>query len=239
MESGLSRASVVWALGQLKAQEALPLFARLYAEAEFAEQHREQTGVRFSQQGAMFNAQMDAISKVDSLQSDFDEIKRSARAGARMPESVDHEDLLTAEKILEAVEQIGPEHSFAFYRALAASSSATARANAAEHLVSDPDRAEATKLLKGLLTDTEPLVRGHAALSLIQLGDTAGEPVFLELLNSIHDNDGDAGNIDWLEQLGTKTNRQQRTFADKALRNLLTRSASPEFRDKVKQLLGR
>ena len=236
LESGLSRASIVWALGQLKAQEALPLFARLYAEAEFAEQHREQSGVRFSQQGAMFNAQMDAISKVDSLQSDFDEIKRSARAGAQMPESVDHEDLLTAEKILEAVEQIGPEHSFAFYRALAASSSATARANAAEHLVSD--RAEATKLLKGLLPDSDPRVRGHAALSLIQLNDQSGEPVLLELLNSIHDNDGNFGHTDWLTTLESRTNPDQRAFAAETLRKLMTLSGSPEFHAQVKRLLA-
>ena len=49
LESGLSRRSIVWALGELRAEAALPRLAKLYVDARNDERRGAHAGFRFSQ----------------------------------------------------------------------------------------------------------------------------------------------------------------------------------------------
>lgn len=113
--------------------------------------------------------------------------------------------------ILEAVAKIGPELSQEFYRALAASKDRDARQKAAEHLSVAPpsDRARNAVVLKSLLTDNVLPIRIRAAVGLLLFGDTNGQSVIMEALNSKQE---------WeqrqtLEQLAWLRNPSQRSFA--------------------------
>lgn len=183
LESGLSRASIVWALGELKAKSALPLLASLYAEAQANEQ-RAQTGGRYAQQAASVTAQYNRISNLESIAEDWDNL--TAAVLAPMIEDSTQEELLMPRHILEAVGKVGPELSQEFYRALTSSKDASARQTAATQLAAGPpaDRDTNVAILKSLLTDNVARIRVIAAVGLLQLNDNSGQSVILDSLNS-------------------------------------------------------
>ena len=209
LESGLSRASIVWALGELKARAALPVLATLYAEARADEKRSNASGFRTSQAVAVVRSQYDRISNLESLAADWDDLKSASLNPPIDP--VRQEELLRPRHILEAVAKIGPELSQEFYRALAASKDRDARQEAAEHLSAAPpsDRARNAVVLKSLLTDNVLPIRIRAAVGLLLFGDTNGQNVIVEALNSKQE---------WeqrqtLEQLARLRNPSQRSFA--------------------------
>ena len=187
LESGLSRASIVWALGELKAKAALPVLANLYAEAKRDEQRQNRSGAYGAQQAAAVTSQYERLSNLEALSVEWDELKAATLAPPVDPEN--QEELLQPQHLLEAVAKIGPEFSQEFYRKVAAAKDSFARAEAAVFLAagSDQDRAKNLVLLKNLLTDAELEVRLRAAVSLILLGELAGRGVVVEALNSKND----------------------------------------------------
>ena len=207
LESGLSRASIVWALGELKAKSALPLLASLYAQSQ-ANEHKANAGNRYSQQAAGVTAQYDRISNLESLAEDWDDLKAAALTPMIDPNT--QEELLIPHHVLEAVAKIGPELSQEFYRALASSKDATARGAAAAQLAAAPpaDRARNVIILKSLLTDDVTVIRVSAAVGLILLEDNSGESVILDALNA-----KDSWELRTvLAQLARTTNVNQRRF---------------------------
>lgn len=187
LESGLSRASIVWALGELKAKRALPVLANLYAEAKREEQRQSRSGAYGAQQVAAVTSQYERLSNLESLSTEWDELKAATLAPPVDPEN--QEELLQPQHLLEAVAKIGPELSQEFYRTVAAAKDSFARAEAAVFLAagSDQDRAKNLVLLKNLLTDADLEVRLRAAVSLILLGELTGRGVVVEALNSKND----------------------------------------------------
>lgn len=235
LESSLSRASIVWALGRLKSAEALPLMAKLYAEAKVAQQRESQANPRYSQQVSAVTSQYQRIANLESLTAEWNELKESALSPVVNPR---HEELLRPEHILEAVAAIGPEMSQEFYRALAASPDSTNRDEAAEHLsaAAGDDRPKSLAILKNLLKDDAISVRTRAAVSLIQLDDLTGRDVLLEALKS--KNSGDKYHA--VHQLARLQQRNQLDFAKAQLQAIATdRTLVPGLREFTTNLLRR
>ena len=185
MESGLARASIVWALGELKARESLPRLAELYADARNADHNRRaDSGFLAQQAKASYRAEYTALRNVDAIASDWDELRVAALRRPHDPRR--DEELLTAEQVLDAVRKIGPEQAQAFYRALAGAKGDGDRAQAALGLgaAAGPDQESSRSVLRSLRGDAAPLVRASAAVSLIQLGEDGAEPALLERLKN-------------------------------------------------------
>ncbi len=213
LESGLSHASIVWALGELKSPEALPVLAKLYAEAKSDQLQRSQAGYRASQQAAFVGSQYLRIGNLESLSAEWNELK--AATSAKQVDPRRHEELLEPEHILLAVAQIGPERSQEFYRVLAAANAPETRNEAAKQLAAGQgdDRTKSLALLKSLLKDSAVGVRAAAAVSLIQLNDTSGRDVILEALNT--PNPGDK--YETIQQLTRLTQPAQLDFVQSHL----------------------
>ena len=178
LESGLSRASIVWALGELKAREALPQLVGLYVDARNDEQRRRGAGFRSSQSQAEIGAQYDAITSLESISGDWDELALSLRPEPVSPRQ--SEDLLKPTHILDAVRKIGATFSQEFYRALAAEADTEARREAAVCLAegSEQDLPMNLSVLANLLTDADVSVRMSAAVSLLIVGqEMPREPI--------------------------------------------------------------
>ncbi len=236
LESGLSRASVVWALGQLKSPDALPVLAKLYAEAKSDQLQRSQSGYRASQQAAFVGSQYLRIGNLESLSAEWNELKAATSAKPVDPRR--HEELLEPEHILLAVSQIGPERSQEFYRALAAANDPETRKEAAKQLAAGQgdDQTKSLALLKSLLKDSAVGVRAAAAVSLIQLNDTSGRDVILEALNT--PNPGDK--YETIQQLTRLTLPAQLDFAKARLQAIAAdRTLVAGLRQSVDRLLKR
>ena len=175
LESGLARASIVWALGELAAKEALPKLTQLYGEARNDEQRRRGAGYRAAQQTASVRSQYDSIGSLDALKSDWDEIRASAAPEPLRPDL--DEELFTAKHVLDAIRKIGPSVAQDFYRKLAAEKNADARREAAIHLTD-------VLILGNLLGDSQSMVCIEAAVSLHLLGDKRGSARLLAGLSS-------------------------------------------------------
>lgn len=236
LESGLSRASIVWALGELKAKESLTVLANLYAAAKQDETSPRRSGVYAAQQAAAVTSQYERLSNLEALGADWDELKTSALAPPVDPEN--QEELLQTEHLLEAIAKIGPEWSQTFYRSLAASKDAESRAEAAKQLAAGKgdDQAQSLALLKSLLKDSAVGVRAAAAVSLIQINDTSGRDVILEALNT--SNSGDK--YEAIQQLNRLTQASHLEFAKARLQAISTdRSLVIGLRQSAGRLLER
>jgi len=185
MESGLARASIVWALGELKASESLPRLVELYADARNAD-HNRRAGSGFLAQQAMASerAEFTALRNLDAIASDWNELKVVAQHRPHDPRR--DEELLTAEQVLEAVAKIGMEQAQAFYRTLAGAKEAGDRVQAAIGLgaAAMPDEKDSRSILRNLRGDADSLVRISAAVSLIQQGEDDEKPALLERLKN-------------------------------------------------------
>jgi HEAT repeat protein len=177
LESGLSRASIVRALGALKATQALPALATLFSEASSDERRRRGAGYRASQSGAEARAQYESLANLDALRADWNELAEAALPRPVNPRQ--NEELLSPRLILDAVRAIGPEASQDFYRTLAGEKDVEARAEAAARLAEGtPAEAPCNVLvLRNLLADSEEGVRVSAAVSLLVLGEDARAPI--------------------------------------------------------------
>jgi HEAT repeat protein len=182
LESGLARASIVWALGELKASEALPHLAKLYVDAQNDEKRRRGTGFLAAQSQAEVRAQYDTLSRIDALASDWSELQESALNPPQDPRQ--HEALLSPRDILDAVAKIGPAASQQFYRALAGERDSKGRREAAARLAecAQQDAGKNVPILRNLLADTDVDVRISAAVSLLLLEQDAARPPVLDWL---------------------------------------------------------
>ncbi len=233
LESGLSRASIIWALGELKATAALPAMARMYVDARNDEQRRgggSGAGFRGGQAMAVMAAQFDSLRSLDAIGADWNELKSTTLAFPVDPRH--QEELFEPRHVLEAVSKIGAAESQAFYRTLAAESDDEFRKEAAIQLGSaDPnDRELNIPVLKSLLTGESPQVRIAAAASLLILGQNDGRQPILEALTS----------PEWahallqLERVGPG----QCSFARKEIRTIANDPAkAEEIRDRANSLL--
>ena len=222
LESGLSRASIVWSLGELKAEAALPVLAGLYAEAKANE--KRSNGSRYGQQDAAMTAQYDRISNLESLASEWNDLQAATLTPLIDPGR--QEELLQPQDILDAVAKIGPELSQEFYRALASSKDIDARQEAAEQLAagSPADREKNLVVMKSLLTDSVSAIRVRAAVGLILLEDRTGQDVIQDALKTT--NDWELGQT--LEQLGRLPDPAQRSFCVPRLREIAKNSMARE-----------
>lgn len=183
MESGLARASIVWALGQLKAREALPRLADLYFDARNAAENNRAAGGFLAQQAVAANrAAYTSLRNLDAIAGEWDEMKASARRRPQDPRR--DEVLITPEMILDAVREIGPEQSQAFYRALSGAKEGGDRIQAAIGLgaATGADQERSREILRNLGADPFLPVRINAGVSLMLLGDATAESALLERL---------------------------------------------------------
>jgi len=228
LESGLSRASIVWALGELAATDALPYLATLYVDARKDEQRRRGAGFRAAQSGAAIGSQYESIQDLDAIGYEWDELKAAAR-----PQPIDprqHEELLEPGDILEAVRKIGPAASQDFYRALAGEKDSEARREAAVGLVegSSEDTQENLPILRQLLADTDIRVQMAAAVSLLSVGQDVAQGYILQWLTAPEE---------WtrcraLEELHRVSVPAKLNFARKQIEAIAT---DPTFDDGVRQ----
>jgi HEAT repeat protein len=168
LESGLSRASIVWALGEMKARDALPRLRTLYLDIRSDQARNGGAGFRSSQSGAAIQSQYDNL---DAVAVDWNVLEFSDR-----PRPVDparDEELLNVRHIFEAVSKIGPEFSQDFYRQLAGEKFSDSRIEAAIYLSKghEIDRERNIPILRTLLAETGFQVRLNAAVSLFLMGE--------------------------------------------------------------------
>jgi len=231
MESGLARASIVWAVGELRAREAVPDFIRLYVDASNDERRRRGSGFLAAQSSAAIQAQYDSLSNLDALGANWDELKEAV-----LPVLVDpqkDEELLSPHLILEAVSKIGSDETQEFYRTLAGEKDTEARSEAAIHLAegSPANRQQNVAILNNLLADSSPAVRMHAAVSLLILGENTGKQAILEWLGST--SVGDKEFI--LRELGRVKEASRLEFAQDQIAKIASDANLPE---RIRNLAG-
>jgi len=236
LESGLSRASIVWALGELKAEEALSQLAQLYVDARNDEKRRNAAGFRMAQAVAQVESQFETLGRLDAIASDWDELKSVAS-----PEPIDprqNEPLLTPDRILAAVRKIGPASSQEFYRRLAGEEDLAAREEAAMRLAEGTaaDKPKNLPILRNMMADPQPGVQTAAAVSLIILGQTEPRQQILLWLGSQQSWDQNRT----IAQLERVQDGRLLQFARDALTKLAnTRPIHQRLEERVRNLLRR
>ncbi len=234
MESGLARASIVIALGMLKAKEAMPRLTELYIDAQNDEKRRRGSGFMAQQIAVVHKAQYDSIRNLDALSGDWDEIKQSSLASPADPR--EGEELLSPDVILSAVSKIGPSAGRDFYRMLAGGKDTSGRVQAALHLAGGDaaDREANVAILKNLLSDEDEPVKITAAVSMLVCGEEVAKRPLLEWLE---------GGSPWTKrrvvmELLRVPNHKQLEFAHKALQAVISDGQLPEeVRQAVRELL--
>lgn len=223
LESGLARASIVWALGELKAPEAVPKLVELHQDARNAG-HNRQAGSGFLAQQAMASSreQYTALRNLDAIASDWEELKVAAQRRPHDPRR--DEELLTPELILEAVRKIGPAAAQEFYRTLAAASDSTDRAEAAIGLTEGIDREPTLKILRNLAGDPVRDVSIRARVSLLLLGEPGEDAVLRDRLHAGDDQE----RREILDQLGRLSGNQLAYF-NKDLEAVAKNPREPQF----------
>ncbi|HEY3285044.1 MAG TPA: HEAT repeat domain-containing protein [Armatimonadota bacterium] len=170
MESGLVRASVVSALGELQATRALPRLAKLYVEVRQDEKRRLGAGFRAAQAQSQMGAQYESLSSLAVLGGDWEDLRSVLRPAAR--EELGGQ-LLDAGVILEAVRKMGSTPTRGFYHALAADKEPDSRLEAAQRLGEASPGDRGVQVLRNLMADPSEVVRMAAAASLL----IANQPV--------------------------------------------------------------
>ena len=234
LESGLSRASIVWALGELKAKSALPTLTRLYVNARKDEQGSHAgygAGFLAGQGGAAAADQFNRIRSLAAIGAEWNDLTATAAGPAVDPRH--QEALLSANDILKAVTKIGAADAQEFYRMLAAESDHRDRRAAAKQLAvkKEEDRKLNIPILNGMLTDSHPEVSLAAAVSLLILGQVAGQQPVLDGLKS--ESWGHA--LHELERL----EKSQRSFARNEIEAIANDPGkSDEIRQYARHLIG-
>lgn len=184
LESGLARASIVWALGELKAADALPALAKLYVDVSNDEKRRAGAGFRFAQSQAAMGAQYASLSNLEAIGSEWNELTVSSLQEPLDPR--EQENLLKTSDILAAVTKIGTSAGQEFYRTLAGGRDEEARRQAAVVLAQGgpEDLPRNLPVLRSLAADPQPRVRIAAVVSLHLVGEPGQEPELRKLLSS-------------------------------------------------------
>lgn len=216
LESGLSRASIVWALGELRSAEALPELAKLYVDARNDEQRRSGSGFRMAQATVVIEAQYESIRDLNVLGDEWAALEAFARPHPRNPPR--DEALLAPRDILQAVMKIGPEAAQAFYRSLAGERFSEGRREAAMALGegSQEDREINLLILRNLCADGDLEVRISATVSLLMLGEQQVQQMLLEWLNLPRSQERSLV----LKQLGRVRDATQLDFAREPLKKI-------------------
>ncbi len=184
LESGLSRASIVRALGELRAREALPSLVELYIMTRQDETRR--AGHRMAQQRAQLDSLFQAVSDPGRLRSSADQLAMERKL--RPAQDPEKEPLLNSRAVLEAVQALDIDATREFYFQLAGTTDAEARVESAVRLgdarARSADGEKALAVLRGLLSDEDHRVRAEAAVSLFILDDSAAVKYISVLLDS-------------------------------------------------------
>ncbi len=182
LESGLSRSSIVWALGQLKAVEALPRLAEMYSDVAADDPSGPGTGFLGANAASEYATGVEAIHSLAQLTDEWERIKYKSTPRPTSPRT--DEPLLSRETIRDAVASIGAAQAQGFYRRLAGGRDSDARAEAARHLAEGvaADRAANLPVLRALSVDADGHVAGAAIVSLLILGDDEVQGRILALL---------------------------------------------------------
>ena len=189
LESGLSKGAIVWALGELKAKEAIPRMTELYLEATVAQKRLYSSGMHAAQAAVVNQQERRQLASVENLRADWDEIK-AATERENAPADPRHEEpLLSPQMVLEALRKIGPEHAQTFYRNIASEEQyGQGRHEAARMLAhaDDSEREASISVLRILAASPKEVrVQAAAAVSLLLLGDTEiAESTILTCLGS-------------------------------------------------------
>jgi HEAT repeat protein/predicted negative regulator of RcsB-dependent stress response len=181
LESGLAHASIVTALGELRARESLPLLTAFYIDARNDKQTGGGTGFLWAEREAQCRAEYEAISESGAIAKD---VKAAAAPGPVNRWEPEPPPALWA--IFEAIHAIGPELSQKFYRNLAGERDTRARFQAAQRMA-ECDAGDArlnAPVLRMLSVDQEELVSMEAAVSLLLLGDHEVEGQILAWIES-------------------------------------------------------
>ncbi len=184
LESGLSRASIVWALGELRAQPAVPSLITLYVDARNDEKRHGGSGYRSGQAKAAMNSEYERISTLGAISTEWNELKASGRPEVLDPATDEH--LLSRRDILDAIRKIGPGPSREFYLALAGDTEPEGRYEAAIGLAGGKgnEREKNLPVLRGLLGDESVGIRMQAAVSLLMSGEDGAQAMILQWLDS-------------------------------------------------------
>jgi HEAT repeat protein len=225
MESGLARASIVWALGELKAREAVPKLIDLYQDAR-NHAHNRMAGSGFMAQQAMVanREAYTALRNLDAIASDWEEMKVTAQRRPRDPRR--DEELLTPDLVLEAVHKIGPAAAPEFYRALAAARESTDRAEAAVGMaeVAPADRETSLAILRNLSGDPEMGVRIRATASLVLLDEPGADAALRDRLRA-----GDANERGEILRQLSRLPKPRFEFFRKEITAIASNTREPEF----------
>jgi HEAT repeat protein len=237
LESGLSRASIAWALGQLKAREALPELTALYLETAGSQPPTALgDGFRIGQLNAAQAAQYVQLRNLDQLRSEWEILDAAFRWKPTDP--LLYEELLSRDHILNAVREIGLAAAQEFFRQLAASQDAEARRTAADALGEGGkgDRDKDVPLLRGLLHDAERSVRMGAAVSLLLLDQEDAQKPILTWLGSKDVNE----KYQIVAHLQRIEDNRRLAFARKALEAVAADGTLPAaLRQQAQELLAR
>ncbi|MEN8219183.1 MAG: HEAT repeat domain-containing protein [Pseudomonadota bacterium] len=222
LESGLSRASIVWALGELKAQEALPQLFTLYVDARNDEQRgcrRRGAGYRISQMEAQTQSHYDALRSLSDVGAEWDEIKAASQPKPLEPRQ--NETLLEPQQIFEAIEKIGAGKAQEFYQTLAGGTDSRALCEAAIQLA-EGDKLYLDKniqILRNLVAHTYYTdVHMAAAVSLLLLGDDIAQKYILRWLDSSQNDE----KRDIFEVLYRVKDANKLSFVRKQLHSIVT-----------------
>jgi HEAT repeat protein/tetratricopeptide (TPR) repeat protein len=239
LESGLARGSIVWALGKLKAREALPMLFETYGQVRRAE-GLQQGGFLAAQSQSQIQSQFVRLGSDASLEATGDELRAIA-----LPEPVDpakQERLLSTEIVLQAVRAIGPENAQGFYRGLAGDDQAAARAEAARGLAAcvGSNVSATCAVLRNLSADKDPDVRAAAEVSRLILGD---EPARAAIVAALADPNGRGDRrmlLNTLRELDRAIGRVDVSFARDALNAIAAADKTPYGQgDTARRLLAR
>lgn len=188
LESGLSKGAIVWALGELKAAEAIDRLTELYLEARVAEKRRYAGGLQFQQAAAVNQQERRELASLENLRADWDELK-AREENANAPADPRHDEpLLSPAMVLEALGKIGPERAQAFYRSVAADEQdPTGRIEAARNLIhaGEDEREASVASLRMLAADAgNSALQAAAGVSLLLMGEEKeGEAAILTSLS--------------------------------------------------------
>jgi HEAT repeat protein len=233
LESGLARASIVWALGELRAREAMPQLVALHQDARNAGRNRLAGSGFLAQQAiAASREQYTALRNLDAIASDWEELKVTALRRPLDPRR--DEDLLTPELVLEAVRKIGPAAAQEFHRTLAAASDPADRAEAAVGLANPADRETNLKILRNLAADRVQDVALRARVSLVVLGEPGVDAFLLERLQA-----GDAPERRAILVQLDRLSGQQLVIFRQALEAIANNPREPSLRDLAAALAGK
>lgn len=235
LDSGLSRASIVWALGELKAKAARPMLETLYLDIRNDEERAWHAGYRSGQRAAAVSTQYASMRNIESVGKEWNELNASIAPKPIQPR--ENEDLLSTQHILEAIGKIDPAAAQGFYRTLVSDQRADIRRVAAVQLAraEGPDRAANIPTLRALLADHDEKTRSAAAVSLLVLGDTSAESHILERLCG----DDYSIQFDTLKQLQRVEQIERLAFARSVIEEIARDDETTALTNRAQEFLKR